>query len=147
MRRRSKQEQVVHKRAYMHRYLRQHRKERAAYERKYRSQPEVKAKRRTQARAYYRKNIEKKRAYQKEYRKRPEAIKLNRMLQARYRATPHAKEVRKKYEQTAKRKRARGAYYLNNREHKLEMMRKYYFKNREKIWERRRLRIARKKAS
>ncbi|VVB73213.1 Uncharacterised protein [uncultured archaeon] len=46
--------------------------------------------------------------------------------------------MKRKYEQTAKRKQARDAYYQRNKEHKLEMMRKYYIKNREKIWERRR---------
>ena len=110
-------------------------KERAAYERKYRQKPEVKVRRRAQGKEYYKRNIDKIRAYGKEYRRRFATIRLNKVLQARYRAMPHAKKVKRRYEQTQKRKIARDAYYRRNREKKLEMMRKYYLKNREKIWE------------
>jgi len=117
----------------MRRYLRQHRKERAAYERKYRQQPEVRARRNAAGKAYYKRNIDKIRVRQKEYRKRPATIKLNKILQARYRATPHAQEMRKRYEQTAKRKIARDAYYQKNKERIRERMRQYYLRNHDRI--------------
>ena len=138
MRRRNKKQQIAHKRAYMRKYNQQHRKERIEYERKYRQLPKVRARRNATGKAYYKRNIDKIRARQKEYRKRPASIKLNKILQARYRATPHAKEMKRRYERTAKRKIARDAYYQKNRERKLEMMRQYYVKNHERIWERRR---------
>jgi hypothetical protein len=138
MRRRNKKAQLAHKKAYMRRYNRQHRKDRIEYERKYRQLPKVRARRNAAGKAYYQRHKEKINAYQKEYRQRPASIKLNRILQARYRATPHAKEMKRRYEQTAKRKAVIAAYYQKNREQKLEKMRQYYLKNHEKIWERRR---------
>jgi len=140
MRRKSKKAQLAHRKAYMRRYLRQHRKERVAYERKYRQQPEVKARRCAQGKVYYQRHKEKIKAYRKGYVKRPATIKLNKILQARYRATPHAKEMKRRYEQTAKRKKAIAAYYQKNRNRIKERMRQYYLKNRERIWERRRKR-------
>ena len=96
MRRRNKKAQLVHRKAYMRKYLQQHRKERVAYEKKYRQQPEVKSRRSASGKAYYKRNLERIRAYRKEYRRRPAAIRLNRILQARYRATSHAKEVKRR---------------------------------------------------
>jgi hypothetical protein len=142
MRRRNKKAQLAHRKAYMRRYNRQHRKERRAYEEKYRQLPNVRARRNAAGKAYYKRNIERITAYRKAYRKRPASIKLNRILQARYRATPHAKEMKRRYEQTAKRKIARDAYYLKNRDRIRERMKQYYLKNYEKIWEKRRARKA-----